>query len=69
VSRPVDVREKIRAACDADVLPYEVYHAVDELIEAAQVFANDDRQHAWHPSYRPKMDALHAAIARVGGAR
>lgn len=42
--------------------------AVAELIEAAEVFANDDRQHAWHQSYRPKMDALHAALARVGGA-
>lgn len=42
--------------------------AVAELIEAAKVFANDDRQRAWHPAYRPQMDALHAALARVGGA-
>ena len=40
--------------------------AVAELIEAAKVFANDDRQRAWHPAYRPQMDALHAALARVG---
>ena len=42
---------------------------VAELVEAAKVFVNDDRQRAWHVSYRPQLDALAAALARVGGAK
>jgi hypothetical protein len=58
----VDVLAKIRAACDSDALPYDVYAAVAELIEAGNAWCDLMPGLAGGPEF----DRLAAAIANVG---
>lgn len=76
MSAPVDVLAVLEDAAHAihirdhvqeRVALLDARAAVAELVDAARFFVNDDRQRAWHPSYRKPMDDLRAALARVQG--
>lgn len=63
------VDDIILARIEDKPLPVSPNPNVDNLVTAAQAFANDDDQRAWHPKYRPMMDALKKALAPFNGSK